>query len=153
MKKKTLGRDGIDVSELSFGTVSIGRPYGIGISGKQDMPPESEAIDLLRTAFDHGVNFYDTAHFYGQSETLLGKAFKGKRDQVVICSKSDHYHRKEEALPSGQEIRKITEQSLQKSLPELQTDYLDVYMLHNGDVQTQRHEDVIDLFTQYKKKG
>ena len=153
MKTRTLGRVGIDVSELAFGTVSLGRPYGIGISGPENMLVESEAIDLLRSAFDHGINFYDTANFYGQSEALLGKAFQGERDRVIICSKSASYHKRDEPLPSGREIRRITETSLQQSLSALQTSYLDVYMIHSGDVQSQRHPDVIELFTEYKKKG
>ena len=153
MNNRILGRSGIEVSEISFGTVSLGRPYGIGINGPQDIPAESEAIDLLRSAFDHGINFYDTARFYGQSETLLGKTFKDKRDRVIICSKSAHYHQRDEPLPPGGEIRKMTEKSIQQSLSALQTSYIDVYMLHNGDVPTQRHPDVIELFTEYKKKG
>ena len=153
MDNRVLGRSGISVSEISFGTVSLGRPYGIGIRGEQDMLSESAAIHLLQCALDEGINFYDTARFYGRSEALLGKAFKDKRDQVVICSKSAHYHGRGEPLPSGQDIRKITEQSLQESLSDLQTSYIDVYMLHNGDMETLCHPEVKDLFIKYKKSG
>ena len=153
MNRRSLGRVGIDVSELSLGTVSLGLPYGIGVEGPQDMLAESDALDLLRSALEQGVNFYDTANFYGQSEALLGKAFAGRRDQVVICSKSTHYHKPSEPLPSGQEIRKMTDKSLQQSLSALQTSYIDIYMLHNANMQTLSHPEIIDLFTNYKKKG
>jgi len=153
MNNRGLGRSGIDVSEISFGTVSLGKPYGIGIDSQEVMLSESLAVQLLQKAFDQGVNFYDTARSYGQSEALLGKAFKNNREQVIICSKSAHYHGKDEPLPSGKEIRKITDKSFQESLSALQTSYIDVYMLHNGDMETLCHPEVKEIFSDYKKNG
>lgn len=153
MKKRRLGRADINVSELSFGTVSLGLPYGIGVRGPEDMLSDAKALCLLQSSLDHGVNFYDTAHSYGHSEVLLGKAFAGKREQVVICTKSPRYHKNGEPVPSGREIRKTTDQSLQQSLSSLQTSYIDVLMLHCGTRQTLQHPDVMDLFTKYKKNG
>lgn len=86
MNKRLLGQTGIKVSEIAFGGVEIGIPYGIGVSIKTDMISESEAICLLHEAIDSGINIFDTARMYGASESIMGRAFKGRRDQVVICT-------------------------------------------------------------------
>ena len=84
MNQRALGRTGIKVSEISFGGVEIGIPYGIGVDSHDGMLGESEAIKLLHTALDNGINFFDTARMYGRSEGIIGKAFKDRRDEVVI---------------------------------------------------------------------
>ncbi|MDD4109107.1 MAG: aldo/keto reductase, partial [Prolixibacteraceae bacterium] len=64
MKKRPLGNTGLFVSEIAFGGVEIGMPYGIGIKDATYMLSESEAINLLHTALDSGINFFDTARMY-----------------------------------------------------------------------------------------
>ena len=81
MRKRTLGNTGIEVSEIAFGGVEIGMPYGIGISGKKDMLLAKDVIRLLHTALEKGINFFDTARAYGNSEYLIGKAFKDRRNK------------------------------------------------------------------------
>ena len=89
MKYKQLGKTGVLVSELCFGTMTFGgRGYWKAI-GQQ---PEEEATQLVRTAIDHGINFFDTANAYseGLAETLLGKAIKNisiSRQSVFIATK------------------------------------------------------------------
>ena len=61
MEKRGLGKTGIEVSEISFGTVSLGVPYGIGIRGQEDMISEKDAVKLLQLALDKGINFFDCA--------------------------------------------------------------------------------------------
>ena len=82
MKNRFLGKTGIKVSEIAFGSVEIGMPYGIGIESKKDMLPEKNAIELLNIALDKGINFFDTARMYGDSEHILGKAFKERRKEI-----------------------------------------------------------------------
>ena len=65
MNKRPLGKTGIAVSEVAFGGVEIGMPYGIGVETAADMPTEREAIQLLHAALDAGINFFDTARQYG----------------------------------------------------------------------------------------
>ena len=65
MIKRSLGRTDIAVSEISLGTVFLGIPCGIGIRSKEDMISGSEAIHLLRSALDKGINFFDTYRGYG----------------------------------------------------------------------------------------
>ena len=61
MKKHILGKTGIDVSEISFGTVSLGLPYGIGTVNESDMLLEEDSIELLNQALNNGINFFDSA--------------------------------------------------------------------------------------------
>jgi aryl-alcohol dehydrogenase-like predicted oxidoreductase len=154
LKIKELGETGIDVSEISFGTVSLGLPYGIGVS-KDDMLSEADSIALLRQALDKGINFYDTALAYGKSEDLIGKAFSTCRSKVIICTKPAHLYDaySGQNLPSSSEIKTKLENSLQQSLTKLQTDYFDVYMSHNGTEEVIENDTVIDFYQNLKKKG
>ncbi|MYJ75303.1 MAG: aldo/keto reductase [Gammaproteobacteria bacterium] len=102
-----LGRTGHEISDISFGSSSL-RP------GQEN---------LVHLAMDRGINYFDTAESYtrGQSETVIGRALKGKRDQVVITSKiGTKADGKADAF-----MRR-----LEGSLRRLQTDYVDVYMNH-----------------------
>ena len=155
MNTKPLGTTGICVSEISFGTVSLGLPYGIGVSNDSDMPSEADSIALLHGALERGINFYDTALAYGKSEDLLGKAFAECREKAVICTKPAHLYDVYvgQKLPSAAEIKGKLEASLRQSLTKLQTDYLDVYMSHDGTEEVIENETVIDFFQSLKRKG
>ncbi len=119
MKKRLLGQTGIEVSEISFGGVEIGTPYGIGVNTQAQMPSEAEAIKLLLEALDNGINFFDTARLYGQSEDIMGKAFKNRRDNVIICTKCTHLRSDNKRLPTTERLRKIIDNSLRESLSAL----------------------------------
>ena len=155
MNKKKLGKTGIEVSEISFGTVSLGLPYGIGVSKESDMLSETDSIVLLRRALDMGLNFYDTALAYGKSEGLVGKAFSTCRSKAVICTKPAHIYDvySGQTMPSSAKIKTKLENSLQQSLSKLQTDYLDIYMSHDGTEEIIENNTVIDFYQQLKKKG
>lgn len=153
MNQRTLGRTGIKVSEIAFGGVEIGMPYGIGVKSKTDMLSESEAIRLLHSAADSGINFFDTARMYGESESIMGRAFKDKRDQVVICTKCRPFRGKLEKLPDAEELKMIIEKSLSESLTELQTEYIDVYMLHQSDIEIIKNETIVNKLLDLKEEG
>ncbi len=153
MNKRPLGNTGISVSELAFGCVEIGMPYGIGVESEKDMPTEAEAINLLQTALRSGVNFFDTAPAYGISEMLLGKAFNAQRSQVVIATKCKYLQNSDGTLPGRDELREIIHESLQASLQALQTDYIDVYMLHQGTEAVLENADVRNIFSALKESG
>ncbi|AWO00335.1 aldo/keto reductase [Chitinophaga alhagiae] len=153
MRRKELGKTGIAVSEIAFGGVEIGMPYGLGIHSQADMLPVPEAISLLHRSLDAGINFYDTARLYGASETIMGLAFEGKRQQVAIASKCRHLRTGSAALPDKRTIEKIIRDSLAESLRELRTDFIDIYMLHQADAEILRHETVMRVFEDLKKSG
>lgn len=153
MQKRPLGKTGLDVSEIAFGGVEIGMPYGIGVEGAEDMLTESEAIDLLHKALDGGINFYDTSRAYGKSEAIIGKAFRDRRDKVIIASKSVYFRDQDGKIPEYSRLKKLIETSLQESLSDLQTDYLDVYMLHQVDEEILANEDICRIYTDLKQSG
>ena len=153
MNQRLLGQTGIKVSEIAFGGVEIGIPYGIGVKSKADMISESQAIYLLHEAIDRGINFFDTARMYGASESIMGQAFKDRRDQVVICTKCQHFRDRDGQLPPSDRLKKIIKNSLQDSLNELQTGFIDVYMLHQADFEILENEMIAEFFVNLKKKG
>lgn len=153
MIKRKLGNTGIWVSEGAFGGVEIGMPYGLGASDRKGMLSEAEAIFLLHSAFDSGINFYDTARMYGNSENIIGKAFRFIRDQVIICTKCKHFLDVDHTMPKKAELLEIMESSLHDSLKALQTDYIDVYMLHQVNTDILDDADICSFFMNLKKEG
>lgn len=153
MIKRSLGKTGITVSEIAFGGVEIGIPYGIGIKSPDDMLSEHEAIRLLHAAIDSGINFFDTARMYGNSEIIMGKAFKDRRDQVVLGTKCRHFRDKAGHLPSGPGLREMIKTSLHESLNALQTGYADIFMLHQADLEILENEEISGIFSELKKEG
>lgn len=107
MRTVTLGNTGITVNKNGFGALPIQR-----IS-------EEKAVKLLHKAYEHGINFYDTARFYTDSEEKLGAAFEGMRDKIYIASKT-----------MTTKADEFWEQ-LETTLRNLRTDYLDIYQFHN----------------------
>lgn len=148
MKKRILGRTGMEISEIAFGGVSIGMPYA-----GQPMPPESESIRILHRALEQGINFYDTARMYGVSEQLIGKAFKDRRDEVIINTKCVHFLDPSGKIPSDIDLERTIHESLEKSMKTLGTDYIDVYMLHQSSMDILTNDEVAGIFTNLKKQG
>lgn len=116
MTHKKIGKSNLSISRLGIGCWSFG---GGEYWGEQN---QSDVENVVRTALEHGANFFDTARMYnaGKSEESLGKALKGVRDQAVICSKVAPANAYPDTLRSECEA----------TLKALQTDYVDIYMLH-----------------------
>jgi aryl-alcohol dehydrogenase-like predicted oxidoreductase len=129
---RTLGRTNLSVSALALGTVELGMDYGINAPGHYGRPSEDEAIRLVHATLDAGINFIDTARAYGESEEVLGKALPGRRDQVVLATKVNLYLA-DGTLPTGDALRTHMLRTLDLSLATLQTDYVDVWQIHNVD--------------------
>ena len=107
MDRVTLGSTGLCVAKNGFGALPIQRI------------PKNEAVRLVRMAFDAGVDFYDTARGYTDSEEKLGEAFDGIRDKVVIATKT------------GSMNAEGFWRDLETSLRNLRTDHVDIYQFHN----------------------
>jgi aryl-alcohol dehydrogenase-like predicted oxidoreductase len=106
LERTVLGRSGVGVTRLAFGALPVQRiPFGDGVA-------------LLRAARDGGINFFDTARGYGDSEAKIGAAFSGAREKVAIASKSP-------GLAAADYAR-----DLEESLKQLHTDYIDIYQFH-----------------------
>ncbi|ANF52552.1 aldehyde oxidase [Chryseobacterium glaciei] len=126
MKTRTLGNQGLEVSELGLGCMGLTFGYGPATD-------EKEAINLIRNAYDSGVTFFDTAEAYSQggNEILLGKAVHPFREKVVIATKFGFQEGDAtKGLDSRPErIRQVAENSLRF----LQTDYIDLFYQHRVD--------------------
>ncbi len=131
MKYRKLGRSGIKVSEIGFGAWTIGLDWW----GKKI--DDDEAIRMLKRAYDLGINFYETADMYGngKSEKIVSQVFKDMRDEVVYSTKwgydmYDNIQIGHNELPQKHNPE-FLKYALQQSLNRLQTEYIDVYSLHN----------------------
>lgn len=126
MKKRILGNNGLEVSELGFGIMGLTYGYGPALD-------RAEAIRLIRAAHEQGITFFDTAEAYGEdNETLLGEALAPVRHQVVYATKfgwKDGNARTGELDSRPERIRLVAEQSLKR----LKTDCIDLFYQHRVD--------------------
>jgi 1-deoxyxylulose-5-phosphate synthase len=153
MIKRPLGTTGLSVSEIAFGGVEIGMPYGIGVASKDDMLSEKEAICLIHKAVDAGINFFDTARLYGNSENIMGKAFTNRRQEVVLSTKCTHLRYPDGRLVEREKLETTIRNSLGESLQALHTDYVDVFMLHTADKAILEQEEIVRIFSDLKTSG
>jgi aryl-alcohol dehydrogenase-like predicted oxidoreductase len=124
MKYRTLGRTGILISPYCLGTMMF---------GAMGNPDHDDSIRIIHRALEAGINFIDTADVYsaGESEVIVGRALKGRRDDVVVASKV-HYPMGDDPNHRGNSRRWITT-AVENSLRRLQTDHLDLYQVHRPD--------------------
>src|ERR1700688_1162524 len=130
MEYRKLGNTGLIVSEVALGTMQFGGKMNMGNLGQE------ETTQMVQLALDRGVNFIDTADVYslGESETLLGNALKGIRDDIVLATKV--------RLPMGGNFNRSGAtrvnilREVEGSLHRLQTDYIDLYQIHGWDSNT-----------------
>jgi aryl-alcohol dehydrogenase-like predicted oxidoreductase len=136
MERRTLGGTGISVSELALGTMML------GAMGNSD---HAESIAMIHRALEAGINFVDTADVYslGESELIVGKAMKGRRDEIVLATKF--------SLPMGADANqrggspRWVKYAVEDSLRRLDTDYIDLYQMHRFDPSTDIDETLAAL--------
>lgn len=152
MRYRTLGKSGIKVSEIGFGAWTVGLDWW----GKIE---DDQAIKMLKRAYDLGINFYETADMYGKgrSEKLLARAFKDMRNEVVYSTKwgYDIYdatqvgHRE---LPQKHNPE-FLQFALRQSLERLETDFVDVYSLHNPKMDAIKNDRLFEELDGLVSKG
>lgn len=153
MQKRRIGKSDIEVSVIGLGTVKFGRNQGVKYPASFTLPTDDEISNLLAVAADLGVNLLDTAPAYGMSEERLGKLLHGKRQDWVISTKVG------EEFVNGESqydfSPPIIQQSVERSLQRLKTDYLDIVFVHsNGDDEHLiEAEHVFTTLTALKKDG
>lgn len=153
MHYRTLGRTKLAVSPLALGTVELGLDYGINAPGHFGRPTEAAAIRLVHAALDAGINLIDTARAYGESETILGKALRNRRDQVVLATKVNTLL-PDATMPTGQALRRHMLASLETSLRALQTDAVDIWQIHNVDAAVlAQHATIAEVFAEAKQSS
>ncbi len=141
MKKRQIGTSDLYVSEISLGCMSLDTN-------------EQQAIEVVHRALDAGINFLDTADLYdqGKNESIIGKAIKDKRDQVILATKvGNHFEPGKEGWywdPS----KKYIKEAVKDSLKRLSVDYIDLYQLHGGTIEDPIDE-TIEAFEELKEEG
>lgn len=136
MKYRKLGNTGLVVSAVTLGTMQFGNQMNMGRLGQE------ETSEMISFSLSRGINCLDTADVYslGESETLIGNAIKGIRDELILATKV--------RLPMSDNInrcgatRKNIMQGVESSLKRLQTDYIDLYQIHGWDSSTPMEETV-----------
>ncbi|MCR6489876.1 aldo/keto reductase [Amycolatopsis sp. OK19-0408] len=143
MERRILGGTGISVSEYAFGAMML---------GKWGNPDHEEGVRMLHTALDAGVNFWDTADMYsdGENEEIVGKALKGRRDEVVLATKG--FFRMGADPNQGGLSRRWLTRALDDSLRRLDTDYVDLYQVHRPDPTTDI-EETLSVLTDFVRAG
>ena len=126
MKKRRLGKSGLEVSAIGMGCMGFSHGYGA-------VPSEGESIRLMRKAYDeYGCTLFDTAEVYATyaNEELVGKALKPIRDNVILTTKFMPVFLPGQEIPEGKLSRKGLRNALESSLKRLQTEYIDLYYEH-----------------------
>ncbi|HOJ78350.1 MAG TPA: aldo/keto reductase [Bacillota bacterium] len=155
--RRVLGRSGIEVSALGLGCWAIGGPFIL--DGKPDGWGEiddNESIKAIHKAMDLGINFLDTADCYGvgHSETVIGKAISGRRSSVVIATKFGYFGNEATKTLSGTNVTPdYIERACDASLKRLNTDYIDLYQIHVGNLLISEIEPICNTLNRLVAKG
>ena len=141
MKKRKLGNSPLYVSEIGLGCMSLGTN-------------EQKAANIIATALDQGINYFDTADLYdfGINEQIVGKALQPYRDKVIIATKVGNRWNDEKTSWSWDTSSTYIKKAVKNSLHRLGTDYIDLYQLHGGTIEDDINE-VIETFEELKKEG
>jgi aryl-alcohol dehydrogenase-like predicted oxidoreductase len=131
MRYRTLGGTGMEVSVYCLGAMMF---------GSAGNPDHDDSIRIIHAALDEGINFIDTADMYsaGESEEIVGKALRGRRDEVILATKV-HFPMGEGRNRGGNSRRWIMHE-VEESLRRLGTDWIDLYQIHRPDPATDIEE-------------
>lgn len=155
IEHRTLGISGIDVSILGLGTVKLGRVVGVKYPAGFVIPDDDAVCRLLTQGRSHGINLIDTAPAYGSSESRLGQLLYSvarREDWVIVTKTGEEF----DGVASHYDFSpEHTEYSVRRSLARLNTDYLDVVLIHsNGeDSDILNRLGTLDVLAQLKQQG
>ena len=154
MKYRKLGDSGVELSEVGFGVWTVSAGWWGEFS-------DDDAAALLSRALELGVSFFDTGDTYGngRGETILAKAFEGRRHEVAIGTKFGYDFYSNPDQNRGQRERPhnwepgFVRFALEQSLHRLQTDYVDLYQMHNPRMDAIQRDDVFELLDRFREEG
>ncbi len=153
MKYRKLGRTELAISELGFGALEIGRNWPYWRKDKEDFirPDDAEAKKIIFKALDEGINFFDTAPAYQDSERILGNALKGNRKNVILATKCGEWFDGTQSIYnySYSETKKFIENSLRL----LQTDYIDLLQIHSANAEIIQHGETVRAMKEAQQSG
>ena len=146
-----LGRTGLEVTRLGYGSMGLRGPRTWGVRVVSD----SDADRFLNRVLDAGINFIDTAPDYGVAEERIGRAIGHRREEFILATKcgcapvqhDDHLEVIHEWKAS------VVERNVETSLRNMKTDYLDLLQFHGGDADTLQREGLVDLLRSFRERG
>ena len=146
MIKSVLGKTGLEVSQLGIGLAEIGHL-------ELDDDGIKKAGLILNTALDLGINFFDTAECYINSETFVGKVAKDRRQEYILATKCGHFVESYGGDEYADWSRDGIQTSIERSLLRLQTDYIDLLQLHSPLLDILKKGEAIGELEKLKKEG
>jgi aryl-alcohol dehydrogenase-like predicted oxidoreductase len=152
LTKRTLGRTGLEVTDLSYGAMEV---RGTRIWGGRAVT-ETQAETILNVVLDSGINFIDTANDYGRSEEFIGKYLSTRRSEYYLATKCGcTVVHKDENTDDTPHVwtRENLFRGLHESLERMKTDYIDVMQLHNPSVEQTEAGDLVAVLKEMKQQG
>ncbi len=153
MDYRPLGRTGLMVSHLGWGTVKIGRNAAVKYPNDFQLPTDTDAINIIGAMLDQGITLIDTAPAYGLAESRIGSALGSRRDGLILCTKVGEQFDGQQSHHdfSGEAARR----SLEESLRRLRTDHVDITLVHSDgrDVDIQTQTDLVETLVEMRDKG
>ncbi|MGB7342874.1 MAG: aldo/keto reductase [Pirellulaceae bacterium] len=151
LPKRTLGRTGLSVTQLGYGSMGLRGPKTWGVRVVDD----EQAAQFLNLVLDSGINFIDTSPDYGIAEQRIGDAIGSRRDEYYLATKcgcvpTQH----DDHLEIGHVWEKdVLQRNIETSLQRLQTDYVDLLQFHGGDAETLQRAGLIDQLQRFREQG
>lgn len=151
MLRQSLGRTGLEVTRLGYGSMGLRGPRTWGVRVVDD---ESAEV-CLNAVLDAGINFIDTSPDYGISEERIGRFIGSRRDEFFLATKCGcAYTQCDDHLEINHVwSREVVERNIETSLRRLRTDTIDVLQFHGGDARTLEQAGLIDLLVEFRDQG
>ena len=151
MLKRQLGRTGLNVTQLGYGTMGLRGPRTWGVRVVNDAAAER----FLNLVLDSGINFIDTAPDYGITEQRIGQFISSRRDEFFLATKCGCAPVQHEDHLETRHIwtRDVVVQNLENSLRRMRTDHIDILQFHGGNAATLQREGLIDLLLDFRSQG
>ena len=151
MEHRVLGQTNLNVSIMSLGTAELDISYGICKPGQSEYPDRSEVTSLLQYAADQGINLFDTAPAYGESEKLLGELL-GHRHDCYFATKVS-IPEEDGRILTGKSLQSAINDSLQASLKALNRDWLDIVQIHNATADILEQGEMTEVLLRARDLG
>ena len=151
MIKKTLGRTGLEVTQLGYGSMGLRGPNTWGVRTVDEQAAEM----FLHAVLDAGINFIDTAPDYGISERRIGEYIGSRRSEYYLATKCGcaYIQHTDHIEIDHVWTKDVVQRNIETSLKRLQTDYIDLLQFHGGDAATLLGARLIELLMDYRDQG
>lgn len=151
MIRKKLGRTGLEVTQLGYGTMGLRGPRTWGVRVVSD----EDSDRFLNAVLDAGINFIDTAPDYGVSEERIGRYISSRRSEFYLATKCGCAYIQHQDYLEIKHVwkRDVIQRNVETSLQRLRSDYLDILQFHGGDAETLQREGLIELLLGFREQG